>query len=100
MTNTQITLDQVVPISTARSRLSQLVDQIQDEDFVVVSKKYQPQAALVSLAFFKQLLQIYQRWQREQDFQKLEVLRDKLPSRKPAQVQQDIAAALKTVRKS
>lgn len=90
--------DQYIPISKARSVLSSLIDNIGDKNFLVFVKKYEPKAALVDLSFFEKLLEVYQRWTREQDFTALEKIKKSAPSYLEKEVEEDISNALKKIR--
>ena len=98
MNGTTLTLDQVVPISKVRSNLSGLVDRLQKKHVVVVSNKYKPAAALVSIPYLKKLLAISRAWQRDQDFRRLDQLRERLSARPDDQVSRDVEDALRAVR--
>lgn len=94
-----ITLDKIVSVSQARSNLSQLLDKVRDKDFLVLSKRYKPKAALVDLDFLAKLIDIYRRWQRKQDFATLEEIRQSIPLYSEEEIQKDVARALKKIRK-
>lgn len=98
MNGTTLTLDRVVPISKARSNLADLVSRLNKTRVVVVSNKYKPAAALVSIPYLEKLLAMARAWQRDQDFRRLDQLRERLPERSPHEVANDVDAALHMVR--
>lgn len=98
MNGTTLTLDQVVPISKARSDLSGLIGRLKKKQLVVVSQKYRPAAALVSIPYLEKLLTVYRAWQRDQDFRRLDALRDRLPMRSSDKVAADVEEAIASVR--
>lgn len=93
-------LDQLVPISKARSNLPTLVEEVTESKFFVLAKKYQPKAALIDLGFLEKLLEVYRAWQREQDFAELDKLRSSLPTYKLSQVEKDIVNTLHAIREA
>ncbi len=90
--------DQFVPISKARAILSTLINDVEEKNFLVLVKKYKPQAALVDLSFFNKLLNIYERWMREQDFATIEKIKKSLPRYPQDEVEKDISYAIKKIR--
>lgn len=100
MNGTTLTFDQVVSISKVRSDLSGLIGRLKKKQLVLVSQKYRPAAALVSIPYLEKLLAVYSAWQRDQDFRRLEALRDRLPTRSSGQVARDVEDAVASVRQS
>lgn len=94
-----ISLDKIISVSQARSNLSHLLDEVKDKDFLVLSKRYKPKAALVDLDFLSKLMDVYRRWQKKEDFASLEKIRQKLPLYSEKEIQKDVARALKEIRK-
>lgn len=90
--------DQMIPMSKARTGLPSLVEKLDDVDFFVLVKKYQPKAALVNLNFLTKLIKRYHQWQREADFEELEKMMDSIPTFDSEEVERDIANAVKAVR--
>lgn len=88
----------MIPMSKARAGLPSLVKKLDDTDFFVLVKKYQPQAALVDLKFFSKVLSKYRQWLRQRDFDEVEKMMDSLPTFDSEEVERDIANAVKAVR--
>lgn len=99
MNSTNISFDQVVPISQVRNNLAGLISNLKDDDYMLVSQKYRSKAALVSLPLFNKLLLVYKKWQREQDFQTLSEIKNSLPTRNYSQIRKDVDRAVQEVRK-
>jgi prevent-host-death family protein len=93
-------IDQFIPISQARNSLSDLVSATAEKDYFVLAKKYKPVAAVMSISFFAKLLEIYQQWQKENDFRQWEKMTEKIPAYKTETVERDIANAIAAVRKN
>lgn len=95
-----IRADQLVPVSKARATLPTLIENVVDNGFFVLVKKYQPKAALIDLKFLEKLLTTYHQWRREQDFASLDKLRGSIPVYKTSEIEKDIKDAIKAVRKT
>ena len=93
-----IRADQFVPISKARSTLSSLIEDIGEKNFLVLVRKYKPKAALVDLSYFEKLLEVYQKWTREQDFATLSKIKKSIPAYSEREVEKDISYAIQKVR--
>lgn len=91
--------EQVIPISKARARLADLVDQVKEKDFFLISRKYTPQVALVDIEFMSKLLSIYQKWQRQQDSKAMEELWEKVPEYSSREIEKDIRDTIREIRK-
>lgn len=94
-----VTLDKIIPVSKARANFSDLLDKVKDEEYLILSKRYKPKAALVDLDFLGKLINVYRSWQRKQDFSTLEEIRESIPSYSEKEVKKDIAQALKNLRR-
>jgi len=92
--------DQVIPISKARANLSELVDKVKENDFFLISRKYDPRAALVDIEFMDKLLSVYQKWQRDQDLAATERIWKKVPRYPAEEVERDIEDVVKQIRTS
>ena len=93
-----VTLDRIISISQARANLPLLLKKVKKKNFFVLTRRNKPQAVLVDLKLLSKLMNVYQRWQREQDFTILENIRRSIPPYPEKEVQKDIAQVLKTLR--
>ena len=92
--------DQMIPMSKARASLPSLVKKLDDIDFFVLVKKYQPKAALVGVNFLSKLLDKYYQWTRQQDFAEWEKISQSIPPYPENEIETDIKHAIKAVRRS
>ena len=96
----QITADQLVPISKARATLPSLVEKVNEVDFFVLVNKYKPKAALVNILFLEKLLKVYKDWIRQKDLESMEKIWNSIPVYPEDEVEADIKYAIKQVRKN
>ena len=52
----QVSLDQIIPLTTARSRLSELVEKTYNNRFWVLTKSGKPRVALVDVEYLDKLM--------------------------------------------
>jgi prevent-host-death family protein len=52
----KVSLDQIIPITQARSRLSELVEKTENKHFWILTKGGKPRAALVDVDYLDQLV--------------------------------------------
>lgn len=66
-TKLRVTLDKVVPFTSARATFSQMLDEIAKKDYLVIARRYDPAAVVVSPEYFAKLLEAYESVEREKD---------------------------------
>ena len=93
-----VALDKIVSVSKARANLPRLLDEVENEEYFILSRRYEPKAALVDLEFLGKLMSVYEAWKRHQDFRTLEEICKSIPQYPTSEVEKDIAKALKAVR--
>lgn len=52
----KVSIDRIVSVTEARSRLSELVEEAKDEEFWVLTKGGKPKVALVDVVYLEQLI--------------------------------------------
>lgn len=93
-----VALDKIISVSKARASLPHLLDEVENEEYLILSRRYKPEAALVDLEFLSRLISVYEAWKRHQDFKVLGEIRESIPQYPVSEVEKDIAEALKAVR--
>jgi len=66
-TKLQVTLDKVIPFTSARATFSQMLDEITKKDYLVIARRYNPAAVVVSPSFFAKLLEAFEVVKREKE---------------------------------
>lgn len=90
----KVSFDQIVPFSKARANLSSLIDTLKKEEYVVITKKYQPKAALVRLEFLEKMFLAWERWKRAEAFRVVDEIRALNEDKDPEKVERDVQKAI------
>lgn len=55
MEELQVTLDKIVPFTSARATFSQVIDEVVRNDYLIIARRYKPAAVIVNPAYFNKL---------------------------------------------
>lgn len=94
----KVSFDQIIPFSKARANLSSLINMVKSKDYVIIAKKYQPEAALINLKFLEKLLRAWKEWERYEAFKVVDEVRAKNLDKTEKEVERDVAEAIAAVR--
>lgn len=71
----KVSFDQIVPFSKARANLSSLINTLKRKEYVIITKKYRPEAALVNLEFLNRLFLAWEKWKKAEAFMVVDEIR-------------------------
>lgn len=59
MKELKVTIDKIIPYTTARATFSQILDEVARDNYLVIARRYKPAAVVASVDYFNKLKSFY-----------------------------------------